>query len=135
MNRPPSSDDSNPPSLHSQWTTTSPSKFFDEPIRPRRVPAVPHPRRKPQLPALVASSHVWLSRLPPQVQPLATARRHPHVINNLSALWGSPAEVKAYLGELMLSSRPGREGFAFEVISELADLQSFLDEQPGAGRF
>ena len=27
----------------------------------------------------------------------------------------------------MLSSRPGREGFTFEVLTELADLQSMME--------
>jgi hypothetical protein len=121
-------DDAGPHNNHSAWMTTTPSQFFDDPIPPRRVPAQPHPRRKPQAQALTTQAHVWLARLPPRYQPLATARRHPHIINSLCELWDSPAVLPGHLHELMLSSRPDeREGFAFEVLTELADLQNMAE--------
>ncbi|MGY4829816.1 hypothetical protein ACVNIS_14705 [Sphaerotilaceae bacterium SBD11-9] len=95
-----------------------------------------HPQRQPQSNALTPKAHLWLARLPPRYQPLATARRHPHIVNRLSELWETPLDLPAHFRELMLSSRPGRrEGFAFEVLTELADLQSMMEmiqkgEQP-----
>ena len=128
MNHPPPPDDAGPTTRNNLWLTTTPSKFLDDPIPPRRVPPTPHPKRKPQAQALTPQAHMWLARLPPRYQPLATARRHPHIINRLCELWDQPDELPAHLGELMLSTRPGRrEGFAFEVLTELADLQSMLE--------
>jgi hypothetical protein len=123
MNRTPFDDPSAAP-LGRQWMSTSPSQFMDEPIA---RPAAAHPKRKSQGLALTEEAHVWLSRLPPRYQPLATARRHPHLVNRLSVMWDTPAELPAHFRELMLSSRPGREGFTFEVLTELADLQSMME--------
>ncbi len=72
--------------------------------------------------------HTWLARLPPRYQPLATARRHPHIVNHLCAMWETPSGLPEHLRELMLCSRPGRRaGFAFEVLAELADLQAMVE--------
>ncbi len=128
MNQPPPPDDRALKSVHSAWATTTPSKFLDDPIPPRRVPPQPHPQRKPQAQALTPKTHVWLARLPPRYQPLATARRHPHLVNRLCELWQTPAQLPAHLSELMLSTRLGqREGFTFEILTELADLQAMVE--------
>jgi hypothetical protein len=131
MNRLPF-DDINSSPLGSQWMSTAPSQFMDEP--PTRL-APMHPQRKLQrADALTDDAHVWLERLPPRYQPLETARRHPHVVNRLSMMWVTPAGLPAFFRELMLSSRPGREGFAFEVLTELADLQSMMELMLEKGR-
>jgi hypothetical protein len=129
-------DDSSPISTQSPWLTTSPSRLQDDPILPRRAPAQPHPERKAQAQALTPEAHVWLARLRPRYQPLATARLYPHIINRLSAIWSTPAQLPAHLRELMLSTRPGRrEGFPFEVLSELADLQSMVEAMQKGEKF
>jgi hypothetical protein len=128
MNHTPPPEDKGPATTSSLWVTTTPSKFLDDPIPPRRVPPQPYPQRKPQPQALTPKAHVWLARLPPRYQPLATARRHPHIVNHLCELWNAPAQLPDHFRELMLSSRPGqREGFAFEVLTELADLQAMVE--------
>ncbi len=130
MNHPPPDEarPNSPNNPNSQWVTTTPSKFLDDPIPPRRVPPTPHPKRKPQATALTPEAHTWLARLPPRYQPLATARRHPHIINQLCEAWDRQAELPAHFRELMLSSRPGRRaGFQFEVLTELADLQAMVE--------
>lgn len=132
MNRPPSPEDTGFHDIGSSWKPTSPSQFMDEPIA---RPVAPHPGRRPQVPVLTAQAHVWLARLPPRYQPLATARRHPHIINRLCLMWDKPAEVLSHLTEMMLSNRPGREGFAFEVVTELADLQSLVELMHKGERF
>lgn len=92
-------------------------------------PCPDHPQRKPQSQHLTPAAHEWLGKLPPRYQPLATARRHPHIVNRLTELWATPQALPDHLRELMLSSRPNRrEGFAFEVLTELADLQTLVDE-------
>ncbi|MCR5883090.1 hypothetical protein LRS03_09595 [Rhizobacter sp. J219] len=97
------------------------------------APSSSHPERQPQAQALSADAHAWLAGLPPRYQPLATARRHPHIVNRLCELWATPTDLPAYMRELVLSSRPvRREGFAFEVLTELADLQALVDEMQQA---
>ncbi len=128
MNHSPPPDEAGPTSTNSLWATTTPSEFFDDPIPPRRVPPTPYPQRKPQATTLTPEAHIWLARLPPRYQPLATARRHPHIVNQLCAAWERPADLPAHFRELMLSSRPGRRaGFQFEVLTELADLQAMVE--------
>jgi hypothetical protein len=127
--------DNTGPTSHSAWATTTPSKFLDDPIPPRRVPPLPHPQRKPQAQALTTRAHVWLARLPPRYQPLATARQHPHIVNRLCEMWDTPAQLPPHLHELMLSNRPGgREGFAFEVLTELADLLNLAEDMQKGGK-
>src|SRR5512134_1490131 len=65
-------EDKGPATTNSLWVTTTPSKFLDDPIPPRRLPPQPYPQRKPQPQALTSKAHVWLARLPPRYQPLAT---------------------------------------------------------------
>ncbi|MEY4564808.1 MAG: hypothetical protein RLZZ618_4085 [Pseudomonadota bacterium] len=99
------------------------------PVRP--APAADasfHGPRGPQARSLTAAAHLWLAKLPPRYQPLALARRHPHIVNQLEALWGSPARLSGYFRELLLSHRLQRAGFSFDVLTELTDLQS-LNQQ------
>jgi len=88
-------------------------------------PAGPQrPARAPQRRSLTDEAHVWLARLPPRFQPFATARRHPHIVNRMAELWGQPHLLSAYFAELLLSGREDRQGFSFDVLTELFDLQS-----------
>jgi hypothetical protein len=71
----------------------------------------------------------WLQSLPVSVRPLITAKRHPHIVNKFAILWGEDEAVDAYFDELLISARPGRRGFATEVLDELVDLQRAVQEQ------
>lgn len=71
----------------------------------------------------------WLQSLPVTVRPLITAKRHPHIVNKFAILWGEDEAVNAYFDELLISSRPGRRGFATEVLDELVELQRAVQEQ------
>ena len=71
----------------------------------------------------------WLQSLSVTVRPLITAKRHPHVVNKFAILWGDDEAVQAYFDELLISSRPGRRGFAMEVLDELVELQRAVLEQ------
>lgn len=90
--------------------------------------ATAHAPRGPQVRSLTSAAHDWLAKLPPRYQPLATARRHPHIVNRLSALWGFPSQLPGYLRELMLNNRHQRTGFSFDVLIELTDLQALLEQ-------
>lgn len=103
-----------------------------ETIAPRRMPDedLGHPMRQPQRHSLTTQAHVWLARLRPDRQPMAAARRHPHVVNRLAELWADHDARLVYLRELMLGTRPTeRQGFTFEVLAELADLQALAEEE------
>lgn len=71
----------------------------------------------------------WLQALSVTVRPLITAKRHPHIVNKFAILWGDDDAVNAYFDELLISSRPGRRGFAMEVLDELVELQRAVQEQ------
>lgn len=71
----------------------------------------------------------WLQSLPVSIRPLITAKRHPHIVNKFAILWGVDAAVEAYFDELLISSRPGRRGFAMEVLDELVELQRAVQEK------
>jgi hypothetical protein len=71
----------------------------------------------------------WLQSLSVTVRPLITAKRHPHIVNKFAILWGDDEAVNAYFDELLISARPGRRGFAMEVLDELVELQRAVQEQ------
>jgi hypothetical protein len=71
----------------------------------------------------------WLQSLSVTVRPLITAKRHPHIVNKFAILWGDDDAVEAYFDELLISARPGRRGFAMEVLDELVELQRAVQEQ------
>jgi hypothetical protein len=50
-------------------------------------------------------------------------------VNKFAILWGEDEAVDAYFDELLISARPGRRGFATEVLDELVDLQRAVQEQ------
>ncbi|PXW97957.1 hypothetical protein C7444_10348 [Sphaerotilus hippei] len=70
-----------------------------------------------------------MQSIPISVRPLITAKRHAHIINRMALLWQDPKALRAYFDELMVSSRPGRRGFAIEVLDELLGLQNALQER------
>lgn len=70
----------------------------------------------------------WLQALPVAVRPVITAKRHPHIVNKFAVLWGDADAVVAYFDDLLISSRPGRRGFAIEVLDELVELQRAFQE-------
>ena len=90
------------------------------------------PVRRPQQQTLTSAAHAWLTHVPPRYQPLATARGFPHVVNRLAELWGEPAALPPYFDELLMSTRPGRRGFPFQVLIELSDLQTWFMEERAA---
>lgn len=71
----------------------------------------------------------WLKSLPVTVRPVITAKRHPHIVNKLAKVWDRPTALTAYMDDLLISQRPGRRGFAMEVLEELMDLQRALQDR------
>jgi hypothetical protein len=112
--------------MPSTWKATTLSTFLGDKPAPRKTG--PYPQRKPQPVSMLPATHFWIARIPPRFQPLTTARRHPHIVNRLCEIWNDPAAVAVYFQSLLLSSRPGRMGFSFDVLGELVDLQSYYDD-------
>ena len=131
MTREPFDDAPFPPSTLSGWLPTAP----DDAGAGARLAAGPlpgragRPARAPQPQSRADAAHGWLARIPPRFQPLATARAHPHIVNRMAELWGTPTALTGYFAELLLSRREGRQGFSFDVLTELFDLQA-LTERP-----
>lgn len=106
------------------WQPTTPDVAGAGVPVPSYPPGPQRPARAPQRRSLTDEAHVWLARLPPRFQPFATARRHPHIVNRMAELWGQPEALSAYFADLLLSGREDRQGFSFDVLTELFDLQS-----------
>ncbi len=55
------------------------------------------------------------------------AIKFPRVANILADAWPQPKRFEARLRELMLNDRPDRQGFPFDVLTELADLNAYFE--------
>ena len=77
------------------------------------------------LPALKAQ---LLESLGPDfaVYPVLVEQQFPHILARIAALWGK-AGLDAYLAELMVTNRPGRQGFPHDVALELFRLATVHD--------
>lgn len=84
-----------------------------ERIEPPRAPREPLDHRGEAL----------LRQLPGGLRLDATARRYPHIVNQLAALWHDPRALDRCLAGLLIDDRRDRQGFAFEALAELADLR------------
>ena len=60
-----------------------------------------------------------------------TARDYPHLIEKFAANWLSPQSMHKVFDSLTFETRSGRQGFPFEVLSELTDLRErYENAQP-----
>jgi hypothetical protein len=57
------------------------------------------------------------------VYPANIEQRFPRILHKIVTLWGKP-ELEAVFDELMVSTRPGRQGFPSEVAMELFRLST-----------
>jgi len=64
----------------------------------------------------------WLATLPPELRPIVTGQRHPHVVNRLGDLWPNCECTRLYFQSLLIDRRE-RRGFPPEVRKELEALQ------------
>jgi len=86
--------------------------------------------RRPQPAALCEPSAAtirWVASFPKEVRPMQLAIKFPRIANILADAWPHPGRFEARLRELMLNDRPGRQGFPFDVLKELADLNAYFD--------
>jgi hypothetical protein len=64
----------------------------------------------------------WLASLPAEVRPLELCRRYARIGNQLAALSANPAALHAFLVELLIDRRGGRQGFPDGIGLELSRL-------------
>lgn len=76
--------------------------------------------------ALTPAAVRWLASLPPEARPLELCRRFPRIGNQLAALWSHPDGILAYLEDLLIDNRGGRQGFPGGIALELSRLQEHL---------
>lgn len=55
------------------------------------------------------------------IYPVQIEQRFPHILEKVATLWGR-AGLDAYLTDLMLTRRPGRQGFPHDVALEIFHL-------------
>ena len=67
----------------------------------------------------------WITTLPLEFQPTATAEAFPRIANAIAALWSAPEELTSYLTELVVDKRRRRQGFPIRVLSELDALRAY----------
>ena len=74
----------------------------------------------------------WLASLPPNIRPLACARKFPRIVNSIADLWRRVRQCEEYLDSLMIDERGDRGGFPLDVATELLTLRSYYaDLHPG----
>ncbi len=76
--------------------------------------------------ALTPTAVRWLAALPPEARPLELCRRFPRIGNQLAALCSHPDGILAYLEDLLIDKRGGRQGFPDDIALELSRLQEHL---------
>jgi hypothetical protein len=85
--------------------------------------------RRPPAPAesvLTDTAVRWLVSLPPEARPLGLCRRYARIGNQLAALAANPAALSAYLVELLIDRRGGRQGFPGGIALELSRLHEHV---------
>lgn len=63
--------------------------------------------------------------LPDKVCLALTRQRYPHVLNQVAQDWGVPRRLLALMDSLLLDTRGGRQGFAFDAVIELIQLREY----------
>ncbi|CAJ95389.1 hypothetical protein CMPELA_21980 [Cupriavidus necator] len=76
----------------------------------------------------------WLASLPAEARPVELCRRYARIGNHLAALSTNPAALRAFLVELLIDKRGGRQGFPDGIALELSRLHEYMVQQlPGSG--
>lgn len=87
------------------------------PVRATRPDPVPPP----------ASPHVeqLLQSLPRPLQLYEIRLKHPHLVERIASAWKDPRRFAQLMDDLVMTSRPDRQGFSFGVLTELANLRDY----------
>ena len=66
-----------------------------------------------------------LEHLPPELRLVGLRGQYPRILNRLAAAWDNPREFDATIDELLINDRPNRQGFSFEVLTEITELREY----------
>ncbi len=99
------------------------------------APAIPLPAADPaalaRLPAaareLSPQAQRVLASLPASVDLARSCAGFPVVVERLLGQWRDPRSFRATLDSMLMDSRGGRQGFPFDVVSELGALRHYYD--------
>ncbi|WP_420992233.1 hypothetical protein ACKI2N_030840 [Cupriavidus sp. 30B13] len=75
---------------------------------------------------LTSTALKWLASLPPEARPLELCRGYARIGNQMAALAATPSVLSAYLADLLIDRRGGRQGFPGGIALELSRLQEYL---------
>lgn len=74
----------------------------------------------------------WLASLPVEARPVELCRRYARIGNQLAALSVHPGALHAFLVELLIDKRGGRQGFPDGIALELSRLHEYMVQRvPG----
>jgi len=81
--------------------------------------------RRKERPAetLLPTTARWIAGLP--LRPVAIATTFGRIANTLTSLWTRPDALRAYLNDLLVDKRGGRQGFPINVLGELEGLRAY----------
>jgi len=74
---------------------------------------------------LDASAIRLLEQLPPTLRLVALRGQFPRILNRLADAWHSPRAFDALTRSLLIDDRGQRQGFPFEVVTELTELREY----------
>jgi hypothetical protein len=104
--------------------------------RASRAKAIRYEQLRRPLPksalALQPETIAWARSLPFDVLPKSLLTDFPRIANQLASHSHSPHLFRQQLQALMLNDRPGRRGFPFRIVKELADLQAYFNDRCAA---
>jgi hypothetical protein len=115
--------------VYSGWSPPPSDVYVPAPRRqgPRRAvpPAIGWAQRRRAQPVnvLLLRTVKWIASLPPNARPKVLAGQFARIANQLCADWHDAPVCRAYLEDLLLDRRSGRQGFAPQIAAELAVLR------------
>lgn len=74
----------------------------------------------------------WLANLDPDLRPYHLCENYPKIARQILALWGQAPQCNAYLDQLLIAKREGRQGFPPAVAQELLALSAYYKEKYAA---
>jgi hypothetical protein len=75
------------------------------------------------------STIAWARSIPSTFRPRVLVIKYPRIANSLAEAWQHPRMFERQLRALMHDDRGGRKGFPFDVVQDLANLQSYFEQQ------
>jgi hypothetical protein len=83
------------------------------------------------------ASVLLLETLPPTLRLMALRGQFPRILNQIAEAWQSPESFAALIDSLLIDQRGQRQGFPFEVVTELTELREYYFSMvhPEARRF